>query len=82
MFWLRNTKELIHSTIPDLSDLNNYVYEDHAGGASYVYFIETGVAFLSQAAVSWPHELFCHRIFNKNMNFLGLLRNTYSLRTQ
>lgn len=82
MFRLCNTKELIRSTIPDLDDLSNYVYEDHPDGASYVYFVETGVAFLSPAAVSLPPELLCHLIFNNNRNSLVFLRNIYSLRTQ
>ncbi|KAH7194399.1 peptidase S8/S53 domain-containing protein [Fusarium oxysporum] len=37
------------STIPDIIDLKNYVYESRAGRSSYVYHIETGVAFKAQS---------------------------------
>ncbi|KAM0290842.1 hypothetical protein ACHAO9_004769 [Fusarium lateritium] len=37
------------STIPELNDLKNYVYEGHQGGSSFVYHIETGVAFKAQS---------------------------------
>jgi hypothetical protein len=40
------------STIPEVDDLRNYVYEAHQGGASFVYHIETGVAFKVQTQVS------------------------------
>lgn len=36
------------STIPVLRDLKHYMYESHAGGGSYIYHIETGVAFEAQ----------------------------------
>ncbi|RSL79299.1 hypothetical protein CEP52_017540 [Fusarium oligoseptatum] len=37
------------STIPELRDLKNYVYESHGGSGSFVYHIETGVAFKAQS---------------------------------
>ncbi|QGI63879.1 hypothetical protein CEK27_007850 [Fusarium fujikuroi] len=36
------------STIPQLRDLKNYVHESHCGGQSFLYYVETGVAFKAQ----------------------------------
>ncbi|KAG4255894.1 hypothetical protein FPRO04_11513 [Fusarium proliferatum] len=36
------------STIPQLRDLKNYVHESHSGGQSFLYYVETGVAFKAQ----------------------------------
>ncbi|RBR26811.1 uncharacterized protein FIESC28_00392 [Fusarium coffeatum] len=36
------------STVPDLTQLKNYVYESHGGSGSFVYHIETGVAYKAQ----------------------------------
>ncbi|KAF5687747.1 subtilisin [Fusarium circinatum] len=42
------------STIPLLRDLKNYVHESHCGGQSFVYYVETGVAFKAQSEVISP----------------------------
>ncbi|KAK2473022.1 hypothetical protein H9L39_15197 [Fusarium oxysporum f. sp. albedinis] len=42
------------STIPRLRDLKNYVHENHSGGQSFLYYVETGVAFKAQSEVMSP----------------------------
>ena len=40
----------IHSTVPNLNDLENYVFESNNGRNSFVYHVEQGVSFTKQAA--------------------------------
>ncbi|KAI3576233.1 peptidase S8/S53 domain-containing protein [Fusarium oxysporum f. sp. albedinis] len=51
------------STIPRLRDLKNYVHENHSGGQSFLYYVETGVAFKAQSE-EFPNVASQHLLTN------------------